>query len=145
MGEFRHDLSQAVLVPIPAAGAGFTYTLPGSEYSRLRSVAFSLTTSSATATRTVSLSLRSAGGVTVARIPSPASQTASQTDKYTFGVGLYPYSVNASSSVVAPLPDLWLPGGSQVIVTVASIDTADTITVPLIVLDQIGWIEAQEH
>lgn len=143
MGGFRGDLSQVVHVPIPAAGVGFTHRLAGSEYSRLRTVSFALTTSATVANRTVRLSLQHGNGGVIATIPAPAVQTAGQTDTYTFGVGLWPYADSASSAVVAPLPDLWLSLGDRIVVSVASIDTTDAITKIYVVLDQVPWLEAQ--
>lgn len=144
MNEFRDDLSQVVAVPIPAAGAGFTFKPSGANYSRVRTVSFQLTTSSNTAARCVTLSIKSGGGEILATMPSPATQTQSQADWYTFGIGLFPYSVNAASAVVVPLPDLILKLGDSIVVTVANIDTADTIKKIRVVLDQVSFLEARE-
>jgi hypothetical protein len=91
----------------------------------------------------VLLAIKHGDGGVVAAIPSPALQTAASTDSYTFAVGLYPYSVNSASAVVAPLPDLWLRLGDSIVVTVANIDTADTLTNIRVVLDQVSFLEAR--
>jgi hypothetical protein len=141
--EFRDDLSQVVAVPIPAAGAGFTFKPSGTNYNRLHAVTFSLTTSATVADRCVLLAIKHGDGGVVAAIPSPALQTAASTDSYTFARGLYPYSVNSASAVVAPLPDLWLRLGDSIVVTVSNIDAGDTITNIRVVLDQVSFLEAR--
>lgn len=143
MDEFRRDLSQVVGVPIPAAGEGFTFAPSGAEYSRLRLVTFAFTTSATVASRVVALTVLDGSGQPLATIPSPAAQTAGQTATYTFGLDLYPYSVDAANAVVAPLPDLWLRLGQSVEATVAAIDSADTLTDIRVVLDQVGFLEAR--
>lgn len=135
----ERDLSQVVLPGLPAPGGGFTFRPSGAEYSRITLVSFQLATSAVVANRNVSLALTDGSGVTLATIPSPATQTLSQTDTYVFGIGLYPYSVNASSAVVAPLPNMWLRAGQSIVVTVAGVDTTDAISRIRVVLDQVTW------
>lgn len=144
MGALRDDLSQVVGVGIPAPGAGFTFKPSGAEYSRIRMVAFKLTASGTTATRTPYLSILDGDGETIARLGAPASLLASGTGYFMWAVGLYPYSVSAASAAVAPLPELWLRLGQSIQVGVDSIDTADTITQIKVVLDQITFLQDRE-
>ena len=139
---FPDDLSQPVHPPIPAAGAGFTYEPSGANFTRVKSLQFTLTTSSAVANRLVTVQIKHVAAHVLATIPSPAVQTASSTVTYTFAAGLYPYSVSAANAVIGPLPEVWLRLGQSLAVTVANIDTADTITKITLAVDQVGMLAA---
>lgn len=143
-GAFSRDLSQVVHPGLPAPGGGFTFTPSGAEFSCIRLVTFQLTTSATVATRQVALQLNHVGNLVMADIPAPAGQTAGQTDTYTFGVGLYPFSVTAASAAVAPLPKIWMRLGQSLTVIVANIDTTDAIRRITVVLDQVEWLSDQD-
>lgn len=145
MGSFRDDLSQVVAVAIPAAGAGFTFTPSGAEFTRVRSVSFVLTTSATVATRTVTLTINDGTGAALASIPSPANQTAGQADNYTFGLYLPDYVNTSSTSVVAPLPEMWMRLGQSVVVSCANIASGDTFTKIRVVVDQRTWMDDEDY
>lgn len=133
----RENLSQVVLVPLGGAGAGFTFTPSGAEYSRIRIVSFRLAADANVANRNVSLSLVHADGQSLCALPAFAAQTAGLTWDYVFGMGLTPYNVTAAAAVVGALPDVWLPAGGSITVAIAGVQVGDAITRGHVVLDQV--------
>lgn len=123
------ELASVVALPSPAAGAGFTYTVPGSERQLVAVVSFQLVTAVAVAARLVSLTLLGGDGVRIGRFASGFTQAASLTSVYTFAVGITAYGANDAASIGAPLPPLWLPDGGSLAVTIANVQAADQVSV----------------
>jgi len=133
----RDDLSQVLVPGLPGAGSGFTVTPSGAEYSRIRLISFRLVTSAVAANRVVSVALTHADGVAICTLPAGTAQTTGLTWDYTYALGLTPYTSSAGNAVVSALPDVWLPHGGSVVVSVAAIDAGDVISRPHVVLDQV--------
>lgn len=134
----QSDLSQVVLVPNPAAGAGFTWKPSGAEFTRIRAVCFQLVTSSAVANRIVYLDLVDGSGAKIARSSAGFNQTASLTSVYTFAVGINTYGANAAASIGSGLPEIWLRNGCEISVGITAVDTADQVSAIRVTVDQVG-------
>jgi hypothetical protein len=117
-----------VAIPHPAAGAGFTYSAPGSQRTRIVTVAFQLVTSATVATRTVVVSYKDSDGTVFYSVPAPFTQAASKTTEYSFALGIVNYGVNDGANIGGPLPDVTLDVGESLVVTVTNVDTTDAVT-----------------
>lgn len=135
---FEGDLSQVVGLPNPAAGANLSYTLPRSEYTRIRAVTFKLVTSAQVATRTVILELVDGSGVVMAASSSGFTQTATNTVLYTFGCDLNVFGANNGAVCGAPLVGIWMDGGQKLVTSIANIQTSDAISNVRLVVDQVS-------
>ena len=145
MPALQDDYSQVVLVPSPAAGAGFTFTPSGRNFNRIRTVCFQVVTSSAVASRIVYLDVIDGGGSRLGRFSSGFTQTASLTTIYTFGLGMNVYGADAAASLGAPLAPLWLELGGRVTVGITAVDSSDQVSDVIVTLDQISYAAADEE
>lgn len=112
----------------PAAGSGFTFTVPGSELWRLISFHTVFSASATVATRVPKLIINDADGNEIIRLAVNGSVTAN-------GAALAQWVRSDGLNVVAgdgsfltSLPRLFLEPGWQVAVTATNIQAADTFT-----------------
>lgn len=133
----QNQLSQVAYLDNPAAGAGFSSTYALSEFWMPRSLCFQLVTSSAVATRIVSLDIIDGAGRKMGRFSSGFTQTASLTTVYTFATDISVYGANAAASIGAPIPELWLHPGCKLQVNIAAVDTGDQVSAINLVVDQV--------
>lgn len=139
MHELSYREARPVAVPNPAAGAGFTYSLPGSERTRVLAVCFQLVTAVAVAARRVSCDLIDGEGGILGRFSSGFTQAASLTTVYTFAVGVNAYGANDAAAIGAPLADLMLPGAGSAVVSIANVQAADQVSAVRVTVAQVPY------
>ena len=112
----------------PAAGSGFSFTVPGSELWRLLSVRTVFTAGAAVANRVPKLSINDADGLEIIRMPANGTVTAN-------GAALAQWvridgmnSTAGDGAFLTSLPRLFLEPGWQISVTATNIQAADTFT-----------------
>lgn len=113
---------------VPAAGAGFTYTENGRNWSLVDSFSFQLATSSTVADRLVTVTVKDGSGVALVTIPAASTQGASTTAQYTFVRDFSSQIGLAGGAQLSYFPSIFLQGDFSIAVTVANIDTTDAIT-----------------
>jgi hypothetical protein len=126
--EWREPGSEVVPVPPPAAGAGFTYDVPGTLEAEIVSVQFTLTTSATVASRIPVLSFVGPGGVTFASIAAAFHTAASLTSTYLFAYGIQQFGADDAANIGAPIPCYKLRVGQGISVAVTAIDATDAIS-----------------
>lgn len=116
---------RTVRVPQPAAGADWSFTIPGGSVMHVRAIRAALVTSAVVANRRPVLTITD-GNDTVAEVSVASSFTATQTasQSWLINVGAQLAGLGGNGNY-APLPDLWLPAGSVVSVVTAGIDAGD--------------------
>lgn len=123
-GDPSHVL-QAIKVPAPAAGADFTFTVPGDRALRIVSVTAQLVTSAAVANRGAALVITAPEGVVIT-VEQPAVITAGLTTLLCWGSGV---SGDATALVngrlTAGIGEYELPPGYVVSTATAALDAAD--------------------
>lgn len=118
---------ERVIVPSPAAGANFTYTIDGRYKERLLSARFTLVTSAVVANRFPVLHLLDVNSRVVASawaggtIPASTMQTQNLAREFTL------QSNYGGSEVFGPLPDWLMPEGYSWQSSVQNIDAGDQI------------------
>lgn len=112
----------------PAAGSGFSFTVPGSELWRLISLRTVFSASATVASRVPKLSINDADGNEIIRMPANGTVTAN-------GAALAQWvridgmnSTAGDGAFLTSLPRLFLEPGWQVSVTATNIQAADTFT-----------------
>lgn len=115
-------------IPDPAAGATYTYTVPGGRMVSLATVHAKLVTSATVASREPRLLLADNDGIEWARIPWTTAVAASGTVVLTWARGIGTSLTGADTSALLPLPDLLLMPGHQITVDVGAIDAGDQLS-----------------
>lgn len=123
-----HAFTEDVVVPTPAAGAGFTYAVGGLYWQLLDSVSFQVVTSSQAANRQPTLSIKDASGVALATLPSASVQTATLTWQYTYSPAFSHFNTVVALAVTAPLPRIFLQPGYSLALAIGAVDTADQVS-----------------
>lgn len=119
------------LTPIvkPAAGSGFTFKIAGDWYVKPVSLALSLTTSAAVASRGISLQYQDGDGNVYGQYDQLTLQTATLTNVYTWAIGIDSATVDpAKGPGTKVIPDIMMPSGHKLVVAVANIQAADQIS-----------------
>ena len=124
---FSHGrgFTSPVSVADPAAGADWSYTVTGSYWIRIASLAFLFTTSSASASRIPNLQVLDEGGVPLAVIPPAAAQIATKAYTYTFLPNVGVVGSIDGTAALAPSPNFFLRPGYKIGTSTAAIDTGD--------------------
>lgn len=123
-----YAFTQRVVVPSPAAGAGFTYKNDGRYVELIDSLAFKILTSSDAANRLVTLTITDADGVVMATVPANAALTASKTGVYTF-LQNFSGSVGATDGpFLSVAPAILLQPMWSVVVGIAAVQTTDQLS-----------------
>lgn len=123
-----HAFTEDVVVPTPAAGAGFTYTVQGSYWQLLDSISFQIVTGSNAANRQPTLTIKDASGAALATLPTASVQTASLTWQYTFSPQFNTFNTVVALAVTAPLPRIMLQPEYTVSLAIGAVDGADQVS-----------------
>lgn len=114
-----------------AAGAGFTFRPSTADRFRVLCVAGQYVTSSHVANRQALLTLEDQSGNVLYQKGVVGTQAASLTYQYSWSSGSAPAeggSATADLTISDGLPDWWLPAGTQLLVSMTNVDTADQWT-----------------
>jgi len=112
----------------PAAGAGFTFTCDGRGQRRLSSLVFTLAASAVVASRYPALEFRGGDGNAYAVAAVAATLTAGNTQRYVFATNYAAQAWNTGTDAFAPLPAVFLSPGDTLVLTIASVDAGDQVT-----------------
>jgi hypothetical protein len=128
--EFAHGRAFSEVVPVanPAAGGGFTYTVGGNYWERLAALAFTLVTDGNAATRQVLVEFQDGSGTGIASTAGGGTQILSLTRKYSFTPNQSAASGLVGTSLLAPLPTLFLQPGFKVVVSIANVQAGDQLS-----------------
>lgn len=127
---------RVINAPSPAAGANFSFRVPGGKAWQLLAVRATFAASAQAANRDVVLTLNDGTGLTSVTVPTVAAITAGLTRNITWanvGVNL----TGTTTAITLPLPSPWymLPD-ETVVITVGSIDAGDQLSgVRIVVLE----------
>jgi len=119
--EFRRHTS-------PAAGADFTYSLPGDFYVRLIALHCKFVADANAASREVVVSFEDAGGLRFALAGINTTVTATNTAYYEFGAFQPEAVATVDSSALVPLPPIILAPTQQFKVHVVNIQATDALS-----------------
>lgn len=125
---FQHPDTQVVSIGQPAAGAGFTYVLPGTCDTRVIAVSFRLVNFAAAGARIPIVSFQDQGGVSFAAVPAPFSAGNAITTDYTFAIGQNPVGANDAANIAGGIPDLTLPVGFKLALTLVNPNAGDQVS-----------------
>lgn len=130
LAPFSHGrgFQETSVVTSPAAGLGFTITIPGKYYERVQALTFTLVTGSNAANRAVLLSVLDGNGNTVLSIPAAAVQTASLTRTYSYLANMSNCIGPIGGAYLSPAPALFLQPAQSLVVTIGAVDAADQIS-----------------
>jgi len=113
------------------AAPGPTVNLPSGF---LQSVSFIFNTDAVVANRTVTVLIRDANNRVLYQFASPFNQTASLSTEYSLSPGT-PSTANGNPVIVTgPLPNIFIPPGSQLILGAQSIDAGDTFSQGVVIM-----------
>jgi hypothetical protein len=123
----------------PAPGAFISESIPTGARWKLVSLTCTLTTSATVLDRVAAFGVTDAG-TTLLFLPSPTTQPASKTYRYTWALGIPQWFSAAGSAVGLPLPDeLYLFAGQSFWVNLTSFAVDDDFTAPAYVVEE--WIQ----
>jgi len=120
----------------PGAGNNFSFPVPGDYIARPVACVFTLTTSNHAANRYVTVEYQDGGGVAYAVSAAATRIAASNTQRYCGSVTRGTSEVATGTDVLFPLSSAYCFPGSNIAILVASIDTADTLTGIMFVIDR---------
>ncbi len=128
--EFAHGRAFSEVVPVasPAAGAGFTYTVSGSYWERIAALAFTVVTDGNAATRQVLVAFKDGSATNIASTAGGGTQTATLTRLYSFTPNQTAASGLVGTSLLAPLPVIFLQPGFTMVVSITNIQVGDQIS-----------------
>jgi hypothetical protein len=115
-------------VASPAAGAGFTLTVPSSYWWRGMSLAFRLVSDGSAATRQVTLTLVDEDGVTLDLITPGGTQIASLTRDYVFSINQATQNALVGTAFVAPLFQQFLRPQWALVIGITNVQTTDQVS-----------------
>jgi hypothetical protein len=116
-------------VASPSAGANLTRTTSQGYWERYVAVFFTLVTSAAVANRQVALEWQDGDGNVLTDTACGSVQTATNTWRYGFGIGLLGFNNANAARQNAPLPWLFLQPSWKLVSNVGAFDAADQISV----------------
>lgn len=119
---------EPITVGSPAAGLGFTYTVPGSEVQRVMGVSFVLVNAVAVASRIPRVEYVDGSGTVFFAVAAPFVTTSGKTARFNFGVGLNQFGADDAAQIGAGLPPFTLTAGNSVRVAVTAINASDQIS-----------------
>lgn len=115
-------------VASPAAGVGFTLTVPPSYWWRGMSLVFRLVSDGNAATRQVTLALVDEDGVTLDLIIPGGTQIASLTRDYVFSINQATQNALVGTAFVSPLFQQFLRPQWSLVVGIASVQATDQVS-----------------
>ncbi len=135
-----HDLAtfypRSIVLAGPAAGANFTFSVPGVAQWRIRSIIASFSTSAVAATRHVFFQVN-VSGIQHFRVYAPLTQTALQNRVYSMMVNIRDSTaVETGGFVNMQLPELTLYPGWSCIVGAVAIDAGDQFSLINLIVDE---------
>ena len=153
---FRHGRGYRSLTQpaSPAAGATYTYTVPGDKWKRLIGCSFTLTTSNAVANRIVTVDYSQPDKGHFLSDGASVVQTASATGVFYGSNERGNSEWNTGTAAFFPLWGGFLESGMQVTINVANIDTADQLSAISLVFEtfevgrggyQVGGVSTDEY
>jgi len=122
----------------PAAGAEISESVPANARWRPLSIDFVLVTDATVANREVVLRIND-GATPVAEVNTGVSQTATQTRRYSFTRNVQRGTPTASTTITAPMPDVWLPENFILTTLTAGLVAGDDFGGPMLLVEE--WIE----
>lgn len=130
------------VVPVadPAAGSEVVIQVPGGVFWRVLSLTARLVASVAVANRQVNLVMDDVTTV-FCRIPPTFSQTAGQTEDYTWARGVTQVGAGLPASNLFPLPDLILPPVHRIRTITTALDVADDWGAPGLLVAEFDTLE----
>ena len=118
---------QPIGITQPAAGADFSYTLPGGGVYLFKSLNFQVASSATAGNRVVRVTFTH-GGLLLCELSGSINHTASQTIRYSFFPGATREITLAQVTCQAAPVDFFLPGGTIIASSVANIQASDQIS-----------------
>jgi hypothetical protein len=132
----RAKLVLPIVVPAPAAGNEWAYTVPADSTYELLSVFFTLTTSATVANRSPSLHVNDPQGNTFVRIGAPATIAENNSTRVSGYAGLGIIQSTTTHNFSLPSPPIVVPGAWVITTNTIAIQAGDTYTnVRLLVRD----------
>lgn len=121
---------RVAVIPLgtPAAGAGFSYSPPGTEDTEIVSVFFHMVNAAVDGARLPTLSFVAPGGVTFAKVAAPFSSGNAITSEFLFSTDSQQFGANDAANIGAPIPRYKLVVGSKIVLAVTAKDVGDQIT-----------------
>lgn len=128
---------EPVSIGSPAAGQGFTYTLPKTCVAVVRSVSFTLVNAAAAGSRIPRLEFLTNEGAVFASVAAPFTTGNAVTSRFTFAVGIQQFGANDAAAIGAPIPKYVLEDGAAVRVAIAAVNVADQVSGVFAFVDQL--------
>jgi hypothetical protein len=119
---------EPVYVPTPAAGGGFTYTVDGRYFERVLAVSFQLVTDAVVANRFGQVFIQDSNGKAITSVPVGGTVVASTTLSVWLALNSPTLANSVSGGSFGYLPDLLLPPGWKVVLSVFGADPGDQVS-----------------
>jgi hypothetical protein len=119
---------EPVALSSPAAGAGLTYTVPGSTQVEVLSASFTYTASANAANRIPFLSFLDQSGVAVGSFGTPYKLVANDASRVSFGVYVSSFGADSAARIGSGIPPMRLASGMQVLLSATAINVSDQIS-----------------
>lgn len=116
------------VVPNPAAGAGFTYTVPSNTRERVLAVRYELNTDATAGNRTAGIELKTATDMPIAETRTSFLQGPSSGFIYNFWHGITEIPDTTGSNVIGSLPPITLTGGMKITSDIGNFKPGDQIS-----------------
>lgn len=129
---------EPVSVGSPAAGQGFTYSVPKSEIQVVRAVSFVLVNAAAAASRIPRVEFLTNNGDVFFVAASPFVTTTGKTARFNFAVGIQQFGADDAAQIGAAIPKFTLEDGAKIRVAVTAVNAADQISGVYLFVDQLG-------
>ena len=126
--------SSIISLGSPAAGAGFTYTNPGTVVQSILSVSFHMVNAVAAGSRIPTLSFLDADGAAFANVASGFTAGSGVTADFLFAQGIQEFGANDAAAIGVPIPPYKLGVGTSLSLAVTAKNAADQISVVRIVV-----------
>lgn len=135
---FGHGRGDSFLIrgAAPAAGSSFSFPIPGDYVARPVSCVFTLTTDNHAANRYVTVEYQDGGGVAYCVNAAATRVTASNTQRYAGSSTRGSAEIATGTDVLFPLEPAFLFPGSTLAVIVGAIQTGDTLTGIMFLVDR---------
>lgn len=125
---FAIGWQKTVLLPKPAAGAGWTYKIDGRYVERVIGISFVLNTSAVVANRFPAVNLLDNLGNIISSVPAGGAVVASSSITNYLFVGAPAYGFGSSGGNFGFMPDIVIPGDWAWQALVSSMDAGDQIS-----------------
>lgn len=133
---FGRGWPQVVILPVPAAGKGASFSVPGNRNMRLVLARATIVCSAQVANRTPRLRFQNADGLDLYQTPSSGTVLASTEQSASYGVGAVSLTGAATGFATVPLPDPVLTPGMRVLLDAGALQTEDQLSALRLYLEQ---------